>query len=302
MSKGVFLIENAGERFDKVVTEYLTDISRSRIKELISNGQILLDGKKVKAGEIVKAGQEVVYDFEDSTPLEVKEEDIDFEIVYEDDDLIVVNKPQGLVVHPCSSTKSGTLVNGLLKRIKNLSGINGVLRPGIVHRLDKNTSGLMIVAKNDFAHNALAKQIAEKEKFKRCYIALCEGHFKNGEGRIECYIDRDKKDRKKMAPSDRGKYAITNYKVITSYEKYDLVEFSLETGRTHQIRVHCKMLNHPIVGDDVYGHSEKGLDGQLLHSYKLSFIHPRTEKEMTFKIGLPKYFDDFLNKHCKKVD
>lgn len=302
MSKGVFLIENAGERFDKVVTEYLTDISRSRIKELISNGQILLDGKKVKAGEIVKAGQEVVYDFEDSTPLEVKEEDIDFEIVYEDDDLIVVNKPQGLVVHPCSSTKSGTLVNGLLKRIKNLSGINGVLRPGIVHRLDKNTSGLMIVAKNDFAHNALAKQIAEKEKFKRFYIALCEGHFKNGEGRIECYIDRDKKDRKKMAPSDRGKYAITNYKVITSYEKYDLVEFSLETGRTHQIRVHCKMLNHPIVGDDVYGHSEKGLDGQLLHSYKLSFIHPRTEKEMTFKIGLPKYFDDFLNKHCKKVD
>ncbi len=299
MSSGVFVIEKGGERFDKVVAEKLTDISRSRIKDLISNGQILLNGEKVKAGEIVKSGQEIGYEFEDSAPLDVKEEDVDFEIVYEDDDLIVVNKPQGLVVHPCVSTKSGTLVNGLLKRIKNLSGINGVLRPGIVHRLDKNTSGLMIVAKNDFAHNALAKQIAEKEQFKRSYLALCEGHFKNSEGRIECYIDRDKKDRKKMAPSDKGKYAITNYKVVTSFEKYDLVEFSLETGRTHQIRVHCKMLNHSIVADDVYGHKEKGLNGQLLHSYKLSFIHPRTGNVMEFEAKLPSHFEEFLNKHCK---
>lgn len=299
MNNGSFIVESSGERLDKIFSERFEDISRSHIKDLIVSGQILLNGKKVKAGEIVKTGQLVEYSFEDIKPLEAKKEDIDFEIVYEDDDLVVINKPQGLVVHPCQSTQSGTLVNGLLFKIKNLSGINGVLRPGIVHRLDKNTSGLMIVAKNDKAHNSLAKQIADKTLFKRCYLALCEGHFKNYEGGIESYIARDKKDRKKMAVSDSGKYAITNYKVIKSFEKYDLVEFSLETGRTHQIRVHSKMLNHPVVGDDVYGHAVKGLKGQLLHSYKLSFVHPSSGETMDFEIDLPEHFKDFIEKSCK---
>ena len=213
--------------------------------------------------------------------------------------MIVIDKPQGLVVHPCSSTKDGTLVNGLLYKIKNLSGINGVLRPGIVHRLDKNTSGLMIVAKNDLSHTFLAKEISEKKDFKRSYLALCHGHFKDFEGRIEGYIARDKKDRKKMAPSLSGKYAITNYRVVERFTRYDLVEFSLETGRTHQIRVHAKMLGHPIVGDDVYGQKD-GLNGQLLHSYKLSFIHPSTKKTLSFEIDLPDYFKSYIKKYCKK--
>ncbi len=301
MVSGVFKVDMSGERLDKYLQNRFKNLSRSRIKELIDNGQIMVNGKTVKAGAIVQEGQEISYQFEENKPLEVESEDVDFEIVYEDSDLLVINKPQGLVVHPCSSTKNGTLVNGLLFKVKDLSGINGVLRPGIVHRLDKNTSGLMIVAKNDNAHTFLAKQIAEKEQFKRKYIALCEGHFKNSEGRIESFIARDKKDRKKMAVSDSGKFAVTNYKVLKTYQKYDLVEFSLETGRTHQIRVHCKMLNHPIVGDDVYGHQIKSLKGQLLHSYSLSFIHPSTGKVMQFEAGLPPHFEEFLKIHCKNL-
>lgn len=294
--KGEFIIEKAGDRLDKVVLEKLSELSRARIKTLIDNGEILLNGKKVKAGEIVKNGQIVSYQFEDEKPLEVQAENVDFEIVYEDSDLLVINKPQGLVVHPCSSTKNGTLVNGLLYKIKDLSGINGILRPGIVHRLDKNTSGLMIVAKNDKAHSGLADALKDKTTFKRKYLALCEGHFKENEGKIESFIERDKKDRKKMTFSNSGKWAVTNYRVIERYQNYDLVEFSLETGRTHQIRVHCKMKGHPVVGDDVYGHSIKGLNGQLLHSYKLEFIHPCTKEQMYFEIDLPPYFKEFVNK------
>ena len=265
------------------------------IKLLIDEGKITLNNKKVKAGEKVKEGQKVEYNFEEIKPLEAVAEDIDFEIIYEDDDLLVINKPQGLVVHPCSSTKTGTLVNGLLYRIKDLSGINGFLRPGIVHRLDKNTSGLMLVAKNDFAHNSLALQIKDKV-CKRKYIALCDGVFKEDEGNIDTFIERSKSDRKKMTVSNRGKRAVTNFKVIKRYLKNTLVEFSLQTGRTHQIRVHCKMINHSIVGDDVYGKAVKELKGQLLHSYKISFIHPRTEEEMNFEVDLPEYFKNYLNK------
>lgn len=294
--KGEFAIEKKGDRLDKVVLEKLPQLSRARIKNLIDNGEILLNGKKVKAGELVKVGQIITYDYQDEKPLDVEGENIDFEIIYQDDDILVINKPQGLVVHPCSSTKNGTLVNGLIYKIKDLSGINGVLRPGIVHRLDKNTSGLMIVAKNDRAHTRLAQDLKDKSTFQRKYLALCEGHFKESEGKIESFIERDKKDRKKMTFSNSGKWAVTNYKVIERYETCDLVEFSLMTGRTHQIRVHCKMKNHPIVGDDVYGHSIKGLQGQLLHSYKLSFIHPCTNEQMSFEIDLPKYFKDYLLK------
>lgn len=282
-------------RLDVVFNGHFSELSRSHIKNLIDDGEILINGKTCKAGEKVKMGDKIDYLFNEVKPLEAKPEKVDFEIVYQDEDLIVVNKPQGLVVHPCASTKDGTLVNGLLYRIKDLSGINGVLRPGIVHRLDKNTSGLMVVAKNDKAHISLAKQIKDKT-CKRQYIALCDGLFKDSEGHIETYIERSKTNRKKMAVSDKGKLAITNYKVIKEYplNKKSLVEFSLQTGRTHQIRVHCKMLGHPIVGDDVYGKADKKLKGQLLHSYKLSFIHPRSGKEMTFEVNLPNYFENYI--------
>jgi len=294
--KGEFIVEKASERLDKTVLEKLPKLSRARIKILIDNGEILLNGKKVKAGEIVKVGQTISFDYEDEKPLNVEAENVPFEIVYQDSDIVVINKPQGLVVHPCTSTKSGTLVNGLLFKIQDLSGINGILRPGIVHRLDKDTSGLLVVAKNDQAHAKLAQALKDKTTFKRKYIALCEGHFKENEGRIESFIERDKKDRKKMTFSNSGKWAITNYRVIERYENCDLVEFSLETGRTHQIRVHSKMKGHPIVGDIIYGHPVKELSGQLLHSYKLDFIHPCTNEEMSFEIDLPDYFKNYIKK------
>lgn len=293
-----FLIEEENVRLDNLVAKKLPQFSRSHIKTMIDEGKITLNGKIVKAGAKGKVGDRVDYQIDQIKPLEAVAQEVDFEIVYEDSDLLVINKPQGLVVHPCSSTREGTLVNGLLHRIKDLSGINGVLRPGIVHRLDKNTSGLMLVAKNDLAHASLADQIKNKT-CKRQYLALVQGHFKNNEGKIETFLDRDKKDRKKIAVSDSGRVAISNYIVKERYEGFDLVEFSLQTGRTHQIRVHCKHLGHPVVGDDVYGKAEKGLAGQLLHSYKIEFSHPRTQKTMQFELGLPKHFEDYLKKLSK---
>ncbi len=288
----------AKRRLDIVLSELLQEenFTRAHIKNLIDKGECTVDGEKVKAGFTLKEGQTIICTIDKMLPLDATPEDnIDFEVVYEDADLIVINKPQGLVVHPCSSTKSGTLVNGLLSKVQDLSGINGVLRPGIVHRLDKNTSGLMVVAKNDLSHVSLAEQIKNKT-CKRKYLALLEGHLKENSGRIEGYIDRNKKDRKKMAVSSQGKLAITDYKVVKSYTTCDLVEFSLQTGRTHQIRVHAKSLGHSVIGDDVYGKAEKGLSGQLLHSYSLKFIHPRTQKEMSFEIDLPEYFKNYLKK------
>lgn len=295
--KGSFIISEDEKllRLDVVFNTHFSDMTRSHIKLLIDDGKIKLNGKVVKAGEKVKPGQNVEYEFESAKPLEAVAEDIDFDIVFEDDDLLVINKPQGLVVHPCSSTKTGTLVNGLLYKIKDLSGINGVLRPGIVHRLDKNTSGLMLVAKNDFAHNSLALQIKDKT-CKRKYIALCEGVFGSDEGQIDTFIERSKGDRKKMAVSNKGKRAVTNYRVLKRFSKTTLVEFSLQTGRTHQIRVHCKNINHPVVGDEVYGKPDKELKGQLLHSYKITFLHPRSEKVMEFEIDLPDHFKNYLEK------
>lgn len=282
-------------RLDIVLGKRCPNFSRAHIKKMIDEEKVLLNGKKVKSGEKVKVGQEVEYEIEEVKPLDAQAEDIEFEIVYEDEDLLVINKPQGLVVHPCSSTRSGTLVNGLLYRIKDLSGINGVLRPGIVHRLDKNTSGLMLVAKNDFAHQSLAKQIKDKTCARK-YLALLEGNLKEDEGKIETYIDRSKSDRKKMAVSSSGRLATTLYRVVERFANACLVEFSLKTGRTHQIRVHAKELGHPVVGDDVYGHAVKDLQGQLLHSYSITFNHPRTEKELHFEIGLPDYFERYLQK------
>ena len=293
--KFVITKEEHKQRLDLVCSQRFPEFSRAHIKKNIEEGKILLNGKTVKAGEIVKLGQEVECCLEEAKPLDAAPEDIDFEIVYEDKDLLVINKPQGLVVHPCSSTKTGTLVNGLLYRVKDLSGINGVLRPGIVHRLDKNTSGLMLVAKNDMAHISLAQQIKDKTCARK-YKALLEGNLKQDEGDIETYIDRAKSDRKKMSVSDKGKLASTHYKVLERYTPACLVEFSLKTGRTHQIRVHAKELSHPVVGDEVYGHAVKGLAGQLLHSYSITFTHPRTGEQLHFETDLPDYFKEYMSK------
>lgn len=287
--------KEVGLRLDMAISSKFPQLSRSHIKGMIEGGFILLNGKVVKAGERLKLGQVLSVEQRPVQNIDASAQDVDFEIVYEDSDLLVVNKPQGLVVHPCSSTKDKTLVNGLLMKVKDLSGINGVLRPGIVHRLDKNTSGLMLVAKNDFAHTHLAEQIKNKT-CHRDYTALLEGNLKDDQGRVETFIDRNKKDRKKMAVSETGKWAITDYKVLARFEKNCLVQFSLKTGRTHQIRVHALALHHPIVGDDVYGKAEKSLKGQLLCATRIEFVHPRTNKKMEFKIELPKYFKDYLKK------
>ncbi len=296
-----FVVQNeeVGKRLDIFLLEKFFDFSRSHIKNMIEKGDVLVNGKVCKAGTSLKNGMKIEIYVREPEKISTQAEDVDFEIVYEDDDLAVINKPQGLVVHPCSSTKNGTLVNGLLFRLSNLSGINGNLRPGIVHRLDKDTSGLLVVAKNDFAHVSLAKQIKDKTA-KRVYLAVLDGNLKQDEGRVETYIKRDPNDRKKMSVQTSGREAITDFRVLKRFEKCCLVEFSLKTGRTHQIRVHSKHLHHPVVGDRVYGHEEKGLAGQLLHAYKLTFVHPKTQKEMTFEAQLPAYFEDYLKKQKER--
>ncbi len=298
MKQGDFLItsDNIGQRLDLFLLSKFQDFSRAYIKTLIEKGNVLVDDKLVKAGFPLKNGMKVSYFIEDQKPLDSLAQDVDFEIVFQNKNLLVINKPQGLVVHPCSSTKENTLVNGLLAKVKDLSGINGTLRPGIVHRLDKNTSGLMLVAKNDLAHLSLAKQIQEKT-CKRKYLALLEGNLKYDDGEIITQIGRNPKDRKKMAVlKEGGREAITLYKVVKRYQKYCLVEFTLKTGRTHQIRVHASHLGHPVVGDDVYGKANKSLNGQLLHSYYIEFDEPESKQRLSFQIGLPDYFADFINK------
>ncbi len=297
MKTEIFKVENdyVGCRLDVFLLKNFSDFSRSHIKNMVEKGLVTVNDKTVKAGFALKAGMVVKVEIVEPEKISTIAENVDFEIVYEDDDLAVINKPQGLVVHPCASTKHGTLVNGLLLRLKNLSGINGVLRPGIVHRLDKDTSGLLVVAKNDKAHVSLAEQIKNKTAHRN-YLAVLEGNLKQDSGRVETYIKRDPKDRKKMSVQNTGRIAITDFKVLKRFEKCSFVEFMLQTGRTHQIRVHAKHLHHPVVGDKLYGKEVKFLQGQLLHAYKLTFVHPSTGKEMTFEAPLPNYFIEFLNK------
>lgn len=275
-----------------------TGWTRSQIKLQIDAQKVLVNGKVQKAGFLVKNGDVVKISFsKEVLELNAEAENIPLDIVYEDDDFAIINKPQGMVVHPAPGAYNHTLVNALLYYFENLSKGSGDIRPGIVHRIDKDTSGLLVVAKNDKAHASLAAQIAEHSCFRH-YLALLEGNLKQDKGTVETFISRNPNDRKQMAVSSQGKWAITHYNVLKRYTGNCLVEFVLETGRTHQIRVHSKYLGHPIVGDKTYGIKNQRfkLEGQLLHAYKLELTHPTTGKRMSFECELPDYFEKTLSK------
>ena len=279
----VFLAENSG-------------LTRSHAQKLIDAGRVAVDGVVVtKASSDVKQDATVHVELPPEVSLDVPPEDIPLDVVYEDADLLVINKPQGLTVHPANGVNTGTLVNALLFHVKDLSGINGVLRPGIVHRLDKDTSGLLVVAKNDAAHVELQRQIQTKE-CKRIYLALLEGNLKTDSGFVDQPIGRSKSDRKKMDVVADGRNALTYYTVLERFVGYTLVQFELKTGRTHQIRVHAKFLGHPVVGDKTYGYAKCPwkLNGQLLHAHTLCFTHPTTGKIMSFSTPCPQYFEKIL--------
>lgn len=299
MSEFVFQAENddIGQRLDKWLISKDIDITRSALQKLIDDGGVTVGGAPQNKSYKLRAGDSVIITIPEPKELEVTPQDIPIEIVYEDEHLLVVNKPKGMVVHPAPGNPDGTLVNALLYHCKGrLSSINGVIRPGIVHRIDKNTSGLLIVAKTDNAHNHLAKQISE-HSFTREYRAVVCGRLKEQKGTIDAPIGRDKRDRKKMCVCmQNSKHAVTHYELIEQYEKYAYMKFILETGRTHQIRVHCAYTGHPVLGDDVYGKPFKGIDGQCLHAKKLGFIHPETKEYMEFDSELPGYFTDILRK------
>lgn len=275
------------------------NVTRSKAQEIIDSGSFLINGRKVKKNYKVSAGDNYSFEMPKPELTEAIPQDIDIDIVYEDEYLAVVNKPKGMVVHPAAGNKDGTLVNALLYKLDGLSAIGGNIRPGIVHRIDKNTSGLLIVAKNDEAHLGLAKQI-ETHSFEREYRGIVIGTPKEAQGIINAPIGRSIHDRKKMAVTDvHSKNAVTHYEVLNSFGTYSFIKFVLETGRTHQIRVHCAYMGHPILGDDVYGGVRKEfaeLEGQCLHAAVIGFIHPITGERMHFESELPKYFTDTLNK------
>lgn len=292
----------AGTRLDVFLAEILDEWTRSQIKKQIDNKGAFINGKQAKAGNAIKTGDVISISFTKEVGFEnLEPENIPLEIVYEDKHILVINKPQGMVVHPAPGNYEHTLVNALLYHFKELSN-EDTSRPGIVHRIDKDTSGLLVVAKNNNAHNELASQFADHSS-RRTYMALLEGRVKEDSGTIKTFLARDKADRKKYAVSDDGKEAITHYKVIQRYENHTLCEFNLETGRTHQIRVHSKYMGHPIVGDKTYGFAKQkfNLDGQLLHAFKLELTHPQTKERMTFNAEIPVYFKNLLKK-LKTID
>ncbi len=286
-----------GARVDKWLTlQDEVDLTRSAVAKLIEQGSVLINGKIASKSAKLSSGDTVIIEIPDPVDLSVEPQDIPIDILYQDDDLLVVNKPQGMVVHPAPGNPDGTLVNALLYKCKGqLSSINGVIRPGIVHRIDKNTSGLLIVAKNNFSHNKLSEQI-KAHSFTREYEAICVGRFKEKSGTVDAPIGRDKNDRKRMCVTPtNSKNAVTHYEVLEEMGNYSYVRFRLETGRTHQIRVHSSYLGHPILGDDVYGKAYKGCKGQCLHARKIGFIHPATGEYMEFTSDLPEYFVKLLS-------
>lgn len=289
--------DDVGARIDKFIADSDAELTRSAVQKLIDDGNVLCNGNAVSKNYKLRENDELTVNVPEAVELDVEPEDIPLEIVYEDDDLLVVNKPKGMVVHPAAGNYTGTLVNALLFHCKGrLSSINGVIRPGIVHRIDKNTSGLLIVAKNDNSHNKLAEQI-KAHSFTREYMAVVTGRFKENTGTIDAPIGRSRYDRKKMCVTElNSKNAVTHYEVVEELGNYALMKFRLETGRTHQIRVHCAFAGHPVYGDDVYGKAVKGLQGQCLHAKKIGFIHPASGKYMEFDSKLPEYFEGVLEK------
>ncbi|MHB0977164.1 MAG: RluA family pseudouridine synthase [Candidatus Aquicultorales bacterium] len=296
--------EQAGKRLDAVLAFEDVVTSRNFAQRLIESGNVLVDGKVVDKHYKLREGQLIEGVIPPPAELEVEPEDIPLDVKFEDSDLIVLSKPAGMVVHPAHGHYSGTLVNALMAHTKDLSGIGGVLRPGIVHRLDKDTSGLMLVAKNDFCHQALSRALKDR-RISRSYMALVHGRFRETEGRVEAPIGRSARDRQRMAVhAPVAREAVSRYRVLEELGDYTLVEVSLETGRTHQIRVHMAHVHHPVVGDPVYGHrrerKELGLGRQFLHAYKIRFSHPRTGRELEFLDDLPDDLATVLEKLRKR--
>jgi 23S rRNA pseudouridine1911/1915/1917 synthase len=288
--------EQEGIRIDQFLAQKNADISRSRIQKLIEKGNITVHGKQVKPNYKVRQGDLVRLEIPEPVMLDVRPENIDIEILYEDGDIAVVNKPQGMVVHPAAGNYSGTLVNALMARCSSLSTINGVIRPGIVHRIDKDTSGVLIIAKNDASHHSLAEQI-KVHSVKRIYYAIVEGVIKQDSGTVDAPLGRHPVERKKMAVvAKNGRRAVTHYRVIERFKRNTLIEARLETGRTHQIRVHMAYIGHPLVGDPVYGYKKQrfNLKGQALHAKTLGVIHPSTGEYMEFTTPLPEYFQKLV--------
>ena len=294
-------IQTETGRIDKVLTGLFNDYSRSQIQLWLKDGAVSVNGQVVKANYKVKKNDEIVIAVPEPETLSIEAEDIPLEIVYEDEAVAVVNKPQGMVVHPSAGHPNGTMVNALMYHVKDLSSINGVIRPGIVHRIDKDTSGLLMVAKNDLAHESLAKQLKDKTSLRK-YVALVHGVIPLAKGTINAPIGRSKVNRKMQAVREDGKLAVTHFNVLERFNDFTLVELTLETGRTHQIRVHMKYIGYPLAGDPVYGPSKtlKG-NGQFLHAKLLGFTHPITGQKMVFEAPLPTIFEKTLEKLRKSV-
>ena len=298
MYKYIVKNEDKGKRLDRYVTEQNAEITRTAVQRLIDEKNILVNGKEQKASYKVNENDVVEVEIPEPKKIEIKAENIPIEVIYEDSDIVVVNKPKGMVVHPGNGNLDGTLVNAIMAKCEgSLSGIGGEIRPGIVHRIDKDTSGLLIVAKNDKAHVNLSEQI-KAHKVKKTYIALVRGVVRENEATIDMPIGRSKTDRKKMAVCKDGKNAVTHIKVLKRWEHYTLLQVNIETGRTHQIRVHLSYIGYPIIGDYTYsnGKNEFGVVGQCLHAQKLEFKHPTTNKIMELEAPLPEYFQEIIQK------
>ena len=289
--------EYRGYRLDKGISEFYDEISRSRIAKLIKDGEVRVNGEAVKPSHTLETGDEISLFLPESELPDILPEDIPLDILYEDEDVLVINKPKGMVVHPAAGHYSGTLVNALMYHCRDLSGINGVLRPGIVHRIDRDTTGSLIVCKNDKAHRNIAGQL-EVHSIDRRYRAVVWGHFDAEEGTVDLPIGRDRKDRKKMAVDPAGKRAVTHYRVLESFKDFSYVECTLETGRTHQIRVHMTRMGHPILGDEVYGVRKARIKtyGQTLHAYFIGFDSPATGRRTEVTAPIPAYFEEILEK------
>lgn len=288
--------QDSGKRIDKYISDNIAELTRSAVQGIIAKNGITADGKAVSKNYKIRGNEIIEVEIPDAEPMDAVPENIPLDIVYEDNDLLVVNKPKGMVVHPAHGNYHGTLVNALLYHCGgSLSGINGVIRPGIVHRIDKNTSGLLIVAKNDNAHLRLAEQI-KAHSFTREYEAIVSGFLKQESGTVDAPIGRHKTDRKKMCvTAENSRNAVTHYSLIRQFGGYAHIKCRLETGRTHQIRVHMAYIGNAVLGDDVYGKPYKGIEGQCLHARKIGFIHPSTEEYMEFSSDLPDYFTAILN-------